>query len=375
MGNGSAGGSPGLNSLSTSRPQTLPYETRPDEVLDVHAAVAQRAALPVRLGDLGLECDDTLEAGDEVGHRDSLGGDRRTRRRTRWASVFNPPRTRARRRGPASGPSSWWDRGVNEDSRMADLRVPYDSGPLLEEDLAADPLAMFRRWFAEAQSAGIPEPNAMTVATSTLDGDVSARTVLLKDVGPRGFAFYTNRRSRKGLDLAENPRAALVVPWLLLHRQVVVTGEVAPVTRGEVEAYFATRPYGSRLSAWASRQSTVIQSRAVLEDRVAAVSRDYPEGGPVPVPDDWGGSWSGPSRSSSGRAAPPGCTTGSATGRCRRTGSRPWTRRPRGWWSGSPLEGQAAGGSARTRRPAGPRRGPRTPPPGHRSEAPPTGAW
>ena len=175
------------------------------------------------------------------------------------------------------------------DRPISQLRVSYDSPPLRRADLAADPLTQFRHWFADAVAGGITEPNAMTLATSSIDGDVSARTVLLKDVGPRGFVLYSNLLSRKGRDLAENPRAALVFPWLPLHRQVVVTGEVALVTRGEVRQYFDSRPRDSRLGSSASAQSTVIGSREELDARYDELAARYPEGADIPVPDHWGG--------------------------------------------------------------------------------------
>lgn len=169
------------------------------------------------------------------------------------------------------------------------MRVSYGDRTLDESALAPDPLGQFQAWFADAVAAGLPEPNAMTVATATLDGDVSARTVLCKDVGPRGFAFYSNLASRKGRDLEDNPRASLVFAWLPLHRQVVVVGEAEPVTRGEVAAYFGSRPHGHQIGAAASDQSRVIGSRAVLEQRVAELRERYPEGTDVPLPEVWGG--------------------------------------------------------------------------------------
>lgn len=178
---------------------------------------------------------------------------------------------------------------TDSDRPMSDLRVSYDSPPLRRSDLAADPLTQFRAWFADAVVGGIAEPNAMTLATATGDGDVSARTVLLKDVGPRGFVLYSNLESRKGRDLADNPRAALVFPWLPLHRQVVVTGEVSLVTRGEVDQYFASRPRDSRLGSAASKQSTVLATREELDQRFADLARQYPEGTAIPLPDHWGG--------------------------------------------------------------------------------------
>ena len=113
--------------------------------------------------------------------------------------------------------------------------------------------------------------------------------VLLKGSGPAGFTFYTNRTSRKGSDLAEVPRACLLFPWHALHRQVIAEGQVTPLSTADSEPYFRSRPHGSQLGAWASRQSTVLSSRAELEDRYAELERRWPEGTPVPMPDFWGG--------------------------------------------------------------------------------------
>jgi pyridoxamine 5'-phosphate oxidase len=128
----------------------------------------------------------------------------------------------------------------------------------------------------------------MTLATASADGEPSARTVLLKDVGPRGFTCYSDRASRKGADLADNPRAALVFPWLPLQRQVVVAGVVEAVGRGEARLYFDSRPAESRLAAAASAQSTVLGSRAALDRAVEELARSHPDGA-VPMPDRWGG--------------------------------------------------------------------------------------
>jgi pyridoxamine 5'-phosphate oxidase len=138
----------------------------------------------------------------------------------------------------------------------AEMRRDYtERGALLETDLAADWTAQFTDWFAAAIAYGLPEPNAMIVATATLDGHPSARTVLLKTVDDRGFVFYTNYTSRKGAEAAANPAVCLVFPWFPMQRQVIVTGTAARVDRTETEAYFATRPRGSRAGAWASPQS------------------------------------------------------------------------------------------------------------------------
>ena len=177
---------------------------------------------------------------------------------------------------------------ADEPTRIADLRVTYDTGALEPGDLPTAPLPAFRGWFDAALAAGLPEPNAMTLATATADGTPSARTVLLKDADARGFVCYTNLTSTKGRELAENPQASLVFPWFAMHRQVVVAGSVEPVPREEAEAYFHSRPRGSQLGAWASRQSSVIPDRSVLEDRYLALVERFGDG-PVPLPEFWGG--------------------------------------------------------------------------------------
>jgi len=170
--------------------------------------------------------------------------------------------------------------------RFEELRVSYEQGTLAEADLAGSPLEQFRRWFDEACAAGVAEPNAMVLGTAA-DGQPSARTVLLKGVDERGFVFFTNLTSRKGVELAANPRASLVFPWLALHRQVIVIGRALLVSRAETAAYFHSRPRDSQLGAWASRQSEVIADRRVLDERAAATRERFP--GTVPVPDFWGG--------------------------------------------------------------------------------------
>jgi pyridoxamine 5'-phosphate oxidase len=185
--------------------------------------------------------------------------------------------------------SSWTPPPGDAVPRLADLRVSYDAGTLLEGDLADHPLGQFRAWFDEAVRVGLPEPNAMIVATASPEAQPSARTVLLKDVDARGFAFYTNLESRKSRELRATGAASAVFPWFAMHRQVVVVGRAEPVGRDEVAAYFATRPRGSQLGAWASEQSTVIDGREVLEERYADLERRYPDGTPVPVPPGWGG--------------------------------------------------------------------------------------
>lgn len=177
-------------------------------------------------------------------------------------------------------------------SRRADLaalRRSYERGVLVESDVHPDPFVQFRRWFDDAAGAGLLEPNAMVLATADRDGVPSARTVLLKGLDERGFVLFTNHLSRKGTDLRQNPRASLVFPWLEIDRQVVVCGDVEAVDRAQTEEYFRSRPHGSRLGAWASEQSAVVADRSALEERYAALERQYPEGSDVPVPAHWGG--------------------------------------------------------------------------------------
>ena len=157
-----------------------------------------------------------------------------------------------------------------------------------EADLAADPIVQFGRWFKEAEAAELIEPSAMTLATAAADGRPSARMVLLKGFDQRGFVFYTNYGSRKAGELGANAAAALVFWWPPLERQVRVEGRVERVSREESEAYFRTRPLGSRLGAWASAQSEVIPGRAVLEERLERLSARYADGD-VPLPPFWGG--------------------------------------------------------------------------------------
>jgi pyridoxamine 5'-phosphate oxidase len=159
---------------------------------------------------------------------------------------------------------------------------------LTEADVAPDPVVQFGRWYDDARSAGLVEPSAMTLATATAGGVPSARMVLLRGVDRRGFVFYTNYESRKAAELAANPLAALVFWWGELQRQVRVEGRVERTSREESAAYFRTRPPASRLSAWASPQSRVIPGREVLEERVAEVAADHPDGD-VPLPPFWGG--------------------------------------------------------------------------------------
>jgi pyridoxamine 5'-phosphate oxidase len=166
--------------------------------------------------------------------------------------------------------------------------VAERTGVLLEEDLAADPLDQFQRWFAEAEAADIRAPNAMALATAALDGAPSVRMVLLKGAEADGFVFFTGYGSRKGGELAANPRAALLFYWDPLGRQVRVEGGVERVSAEESDAYFATRPRGAQLAAAASRQGRVLADRAELDAEVAELEREHAEG-EVPCPRHWGG--------------------------------------------------------------------------------------
>ena len=180
-----------------------------------------------------------------------------------------------------------------EPTRHADpdggLPGPGLPGTLDESMLPADPMDLFDAWMGDVIRAGLPEPTAMVLATVSADQRPRARMVLLKSSRPGGFTFYTNRTSRKASDLAEVPEACLVFPWHALHRQVIIEGPVEPLSTAESEPYFRSRPRGSQLGAWASRQSTVLPSRAELEDRYSDLERRWPEGTQVPMPDFWGG--------------------------------------------------------------------------------------
>ena len=155
--------------------------------------------------------------------------------------------------------------------------------------LPAEPMELFDRWMADVIRADLPEPTAMVLATVSAEQRPRARMVLLKDSGAAGFTFYTNRTSRKASDMAEVPWACLMFPWYPLQRQVIVEGPVTPLSTAESEPYFHSRPRGSQLGAWASRQSSVLASRAELEERYADLEKRWPEGTQVPMPDFWGG--------------------------------------------------------------------------------------
>lgn len=172
---------------------------------------------------------------------------------------------------------------------LTGLREEYGRGGLDVPDLADDPIEMFERWMRQSVDAGLHEPNAMVVSTVSADGRPSSRTMLLKGVGPGGFVFFTNQASRKGNELAANPHCALLFPWHPLERQVRVEGLATALEPGEVEAYFRSRPRGAQLGAWASAQSSPVDSRADLAAAYARVLDRFGDAGPVPVPPTWGG--------------------------------------------------------------------------------------
>jgi pyridoxamine 5'-phosphate oxidase len=169
------------------------------------------------------------------------------------------------------------------------MRRAYGLGELLEEQVDADPVVQFTRWLENAVAAGIAEPNAMVLATVSGDGRPSARTVLLKGLDERGFVFYTNLQSRKADELAANPQCALVFPWHAMERQVRIEGTASKLPADEVDAYFASRPRGSQLGAWASQQSQPVESREELDLQYASYERQWPEGTEIATPYFWGG--------------------------------------------------------------------------------------
>jgi pyridoxamine 5'-phosphate oxidase len=170
--------------------------------------------------------------------------------------------------------------------------IPVESfrhPPLDEATAPADPVLLFTRWLDDVMAAALPEPTAMVLATASASGSPRARTVLLKEHSPAGFVFYTNRTSIKGQHLAVRPEACLLFPWYPIQRQVIVQGSVTALSVSESEPYFHSRAHGSQLGAWASRQSSVLSSRAELDERYHEVEQRWPEGTEVPMPDFWGG--------------------------------------------------------------------------------------
>ena len=195
------------------------------------------------------------------------------------------PRVFSRRHAGTS--AARYVRGVDA-RELSDLRREYAAGGLHERDLDPDPVGMFRRWMQDAVRAGIHEPNAFVLATGARDGTPTSRIVLLKGLDERGFVFFTNYSSRKGDDLAVNPRCALLFPWHQLERQVRVEGAAERLSDAENDAYFATRPRAAQLGAWASPQSEVVPDRAALDARYEEMVARFGEGD-VPRPVHWGG--------------------------------------------------------------------------------------
>lgn len=186
-----------------------------------------------------------------------------------------------RKMGEVEAPVDWPD--------LASLRENYKRGELDESHCDASPIRQFAKWFIEARSAQLSEPNAMTLATATLEGKPSARIVLLKQFDEDGFIFYTNYYSRKSLELAANPCAALTFYWAELERTVRIEGLVCKVGREQSERYFAGRPRGSKLGAWVSRQSEVVMGRAPIESRLQELEAEYGGIEDIPTPEFWGG--------------------------------------------------------------------------------------
>ena len=170
---------------------------------------------------------------------------------------------------------------------IADIRKEYSLHSLDEKDIASNPVEQFAQWWNDAINSEIFEVNAMTLATSTKDGKPSARIVLLKGFDEKGFVFYTNYESHKGKELAENPNAALLFLWKEIERQIGIEGEVEKITAAESDAYFLSRPEGSRISTWASAQSSVIKNRELLEANVNYYAREFKNS--IPRPPHWGG--------------------------------------------------------------------------------------
>ena len=168
------------------------------------------------------------------------------------------------------------------------LRQEYTSAGLDKADVDPDPIVQFHEWFENAVEADLHEPNAMILATATTDGKPSARTVLLKGYDVRGFVFYTNYEGRKAKEIEANPACALLFYWGELERQVRIEGRATRLSGEESDAYFASRPPGSRLGAWASEQSHPVEDRSILEERVRALQAEY-EGREIPRPPFWGG--------------------------------------------------------------------------------------
>jgi len=174
-------------------------------------------------------------------------------------------------------------------SRETHARKSYERAALNEQGINRDPFQQFTIWYDEAVAAGLPEPEAMTLSTATLEGQPSARIVLLRGYDERGFCFFSNYSSQKGQELAANPYAAVTFHWVELERQVRIAGRVEKVTEAESDAYFQSRPSQSRIGAWSSPQSSVISSRDALEELFKKYQEQYLDETAIPRPEHWGG--------------------------------------------------------------------------------------
>ncbi len=172
---------------------------------------------------------------------------------------------------------------------IQNIRKEYTQKTIEEESLSDDPIKEFEKWFRNAQSSNQPEPNAMTLATTTSNGQPSARIVLLKGVEPEGFVFYTNYLSRKGKEIAENPKGALNFFWVMLEQQIRIEGEIQKISVQESTEYYQQRDRDSRIGAWASPQSTRIENREFLEQKVEEIRLRFSNQEVFPKPDFWGG--------------------------------------------------------------------------------------
>lgn len=173
-------------------------------------------------------------------------------------------------------------------TQFNDFRKEYKADPLREEEMMQDPILQFNRWMTDAVESGIPEPNAMVLATATPDGKPSARTVLLKEVNEEGFVFFTNYESRKGRELTANPFAAIVFDWHEIERQIRIEGQVEKLSPEESDAYFDSRPRLSKLGTLASPQSNLLKDRSELDERFLQFAKKF-QGKPIPRPQNWGG--------------------------------------------------------------------------------------
>ncbi len=171
---------------------------------------------------------------------------------------------------------------------LGNLREEYGHDTLSKESTHPNPVEQFRNWFDHATEQKIPEPNAMSLATVGIDYQPWQRTVLLKAYDERGFVFYTNYESRKGAQIAENPKVSVIFPWIQLERQVIMTGTAHKIGAAESLKYFASRPFGSQLGAWVSQQSSIVSSRSLLLAKLDEMKRKFKEG-EVPLPSFWGG--------------------------------------------------------------------------------------